>query len=165
MPEVEDDKGADAVTHGGASGAPASMIEGLVTWPSEEPRLIAGRCKSCGAYFFPKFVVTHKADCRERVVEEVLLSRRGKLDTYTVQRFAPPAPFVVNGPFVPYAIGWVALPEGIAVAGMLTGCNLEEIRLNMEVELVVEPAWVEQDGTPALTWKWRPVANGGGSRS
>lgn len=139
------------------AGARAPILEGLFTWPSDKPSLIGGRCTSCGAHFFPKFLVTHTGDCRNRVVEEVLLSRYGELDTFTVQRFPPPPPFVAANPFVPYAIGWVALPEGIAVAGILTGCAIEDIKMHMDLELVVEPAWIGADGTAALTWKWRPV--------
>lgn len=133
------------------------IMEGLFTWPSTEPRLIGGRCKSCGTYYFPKFFTRHKPGCKERQVEEVLLSRRGKLDSFTVQRFPPPKPFVSTDPFTPYAIGWVALPEGIAVAGMITDCKLEDLRMHMDVELVVEKAWVDQEGNEALTWKWRRV--------
>ena len=133
------------------------IMDGLFTWPSDQPRLIAGRCRSCGTYFFPKFLVTHHPDCQQREVDEVLLSTKGTLDTFTIQRFPPPPPFISPDPFVPYAIGWVALPEGIAIAGILTGCDLDAIKLHMELELVIEKAWIDKDGNEALTWKWRPV--------
>ncbi len=131
--------------------------EGLFTWPSGKPQLIGGHCKSCGTYFFPKYYVIHKPGCKERQVEEILLSRKGELDTYTVQHYPPPPPFVSPDPFVPYAIGWVALPEGIAVAGIITGCKLEDIKAHMDVELVAEKAWNDNDGNEVLIWKWRPV--------
>ncbi len=70
--------------------------EGLFTWPADEPCLIGGRCKSCGTYFFPKYYVIHKPGCKERQVEGVLLSRRGKLDSYTIQCYPPPPPFYPN---------------------------------------------------------------------
>jgi len=130
---------------------------GLFTWPSDKPQLIGGRCKSCGTYFFPKYYVVHKPGCKERQMEEVLLSRRGKLDTYTVQYYPPPQPFISPDPFAPYAIGWVALPEGIAAAGIITGCKLEDIKPQMDLELVVEKAWEDNEGNEVLTWKWQPV--------
>jgi len=133
------------------------IMEGFFTWPSDKPQLIGGRCKSCGTYFFPKSSVIHKPDCKDRQVEEVLLSRKGRLDSFTVQRFAPPPPFKSPTPFIPYAIGWVALPEGVAIAGILTGRKIEDFEMNMDVELVVEKAWVEEDGNEAMTWKWRAV--------
>jgi uncharacterized OB-fold protein len=131
--------------------------EGLFTWPSDEPQLIGGRCKSCGTYFFPKFNVKHDPICKNRQAEEVLLGRRGKLESYTVQRFPPPPPFVSPDPFVPYAIGWVALPENIGIVGIITGCRLEDIKMHMDVELVIEKAWEDKEGNEPLTWKWRPV--------
>ena len=131
--------------------------EGIFTWPSDEPHLIGGRCKSCGTYYFPKYYVVHKPGCKEREIEEIPLSRKGKLDTYTVQYYPPPPPFITTVPFVPYAIGWVALPEGIAVAGIITDCKIEDIKQHMNLELVIEKAWEEEDGTEVLTWKWRPA--------
>jgi len=133
------------------------LIEGLFTWPSDEPHLIGGRCKSCSTYFFPKWLVKHKPNCRERHIEEVLLSRRGKLNSYTIQHYPPPPPFKSPDPFIPYAIGWVSLPEGIAIAGIITGAKLEDLKTHMDVELVVEKAWVDEHGNDALTWKWQPV--------
>lgn len=131
--------------------------EGLFTWPSDKPQLIGGRCKSCGTYYFPKYYITHKIGCKDRQTEEVLLSRTGTLDTWTVQHYPPPLPFISPNPFTPYAIGWVALPEGIGVAGIITGCKLEDIKHNMKVELVAEKAWEDAEGNEVLTWKWRPV--------
>ena len=131
--------------------------EGLFTWPAAEPQLIGGRCKSCATYFFPRFYAIHKPGCKERQVEDVLFSRRGKLDSYTIQYYPPPPPFINPEPFVPYAIGMVSLPEGIAILGMITGCKLEDIKLHMDVELIVEKAWDDNEGNEALTWKWRPV--------
>ena len=39
------------------------MVEGLFTWPSDEPRLIASRCKKCGTVAFPKFPICNNPDC------------------------------------------------------------------------------------------------------
>jgi len=58
--------------------------EGLFTWPTDQPRLIAGLCKGCSTYFFSKFSKSRKPSCPQGPVEEVLLSRRGKLASYTI---------------------------------------------------------------------------------
>jgi len=51
-----------------------------------QPQLIGGRCKVCNTYYFPKSFVRHKPDCKDRsATEDVLLSRKGKLYSYTVQ--------------------------------------------------------------------------------
>lgn len=132
-------------------------VEGLFTWPAHEPHLIGARCKGCDTYFFPKFAQFHKPGCPQGPVEEVLLSRRGKLVSYTVQHFPVPSPFVNPEPFVPFAVGTVALPEGIEVIGMLTGVEIEDIKANIDVELVVEKLYEDQEGNEAMTWKFRPV--------
>lgn len=133
------------------------VVEGLFTWPAEAPNLIGGKCDSCSSYCFPKFSNIHKPGCRMRQVKEVLLSRRGRLDSYTIQYYPPPPPFVPTDPFVPYAVGLVALPEGISVLGILTGCNIHALKVNIDVELVVEKLYEDEQGNEALSWKFRPV--------
>jgi uncharacterized OB-fold protein len=61
-------------------------------------------------------------------------------------------------PFAPYAIGLVDLPEGLRVLGMLTGCELDEIRIGMPVELVVEALYTDESGRDVLTYKYAPGA-------
>jgi uncharacterized protein len=56
------------------------VTEGLFTWPSEEPSLIASRRD--GELSFP----ARPGD------ETVLLSRRGTLWGFTTQQFRPPSP-------------------------------------------------------------------------
>ena len=131
-------------------------IEGLFTWPSDAPHLMGGRCKSCGTYFFPRSYVVHKPGCKQGEVEDVLLSRKGKLLSYTIQYYPPPPPFISPDPFVPYGIGLVELPEGINVIGMMTGGAVEDLKTGIAVELVVEKLY-EDGGNEYLTWKFRPV--------
>lgn len=67
------------------------LKEGQFTMPSipgEQPRLIGSRCRACGEYFFPKQVAC--ANCLKQDMEEVLLSPRGKLYSYTIVRQRPP---------------------------------------------------------------------------
>lgn len=132
-------------------------VEGLFTLEPDGPRLIGGKCNSCGTYFFPKFYQLHKKDCKDKEVQEVLLSRRGQLVSYTVQYYPPPPPFVCPDPFVPYGIGMVALPEGINVLGILTGVAIEDLKMKMDVELVLEKLYEDKEGNEVLGWKFRPI--------
>lgn len=125
---------------------------GLFTWPSSEPRLIGSRCKSCGTYSFPKSYTCPNPDCDAKDVEEVLLARRGKLASYTIQRYNPPL-FKME-PFRPFAIGLVELPEGINVLGMLT--TTENLKMGMDLETIVEGLYTEGENE-VMTWKFRPV--------
>ncbi|MBI4294679.1 MAG: OB-fold domain-containing protein [Chloroflexi bacterium] len=132
-------------------------VEGLFTWPSDEPRLIGARCKSCGEFFFPKSFPTHNPTCKNRELEEVLLSRRGKLWSYTVHHYPPPPPFMAPKPFVPFGIASVELPEGIKVLGMTTDCVPEKLKIGTEMEMVVEKLYEDKDGNEVMGWKFRPV--------
>jgi uncharacterized OB-fold protein len=54
-------------------------------------------------------------------------------------------PFVFKPPFVPFPIGNVRLPEGIAVLGQMTRCKYEDLKIGIDVELVLERLF-EEDG-------------------
>jgi len=132
------------------------IAEGFFTWPSAEPRLIGGRCKNCGRYFFPKAYPLHKVNCQKQEIEEVLLSKWGKLQSYTWQYYQPPPPFKAPEPFVPYGISMVELPEGLNVVGIMTDCTIEDLKIGMEVEIVVESLYCDEQGNEYLTWKFKP---------
>ena len=133
------------------------ITEGFFTWPADEPRLIGGRCKSCGRYFFPKAYPLHKIGCHKQEIEEVLLNKRGKLRSHTWQYYEPPPPYKGPSPFVPYGIAMVELPEGLNVVGIMTGCSRENLKMGMDVELVVEALYRDKRGNEYLTWKFRPA--------
>jgi enoyl-CoA hydratase len=128
---------------------------GLFTWPSSEPRLIGSRCRSCGTYSFPKSYSCPNPDCDVKDVEEVQLSGRGKLASYTIQRYNPPL-FKME-PFRPFAIGLVELPEGINVLGILT--TTDNLKIGMALEMVVEGLYTEGENE-VVTWKFKPIQEG-----
>jgi uncharacterized OB-fold protein len=57
---------------------------------------------------------------------------------FTVQRFAPKSPPYVapEGGFVPFAVGYVELPEGIKVEAVLDCTDFSELEGDAEVTLV-----------------------------
>ena len=131
------------------------VVEGVFTWPSDDPRLIGSNCRTCGEHFFPKVKSCQNPDCPDKSgVEDVLLSKTGKLWSYTIQHYAPPLPY--RGP-VPLIIGLVGLPENQKVMGQLTGCREEELKIGMAMELVIEKLFVDEEGREVLTWKFKPV--------
>lgn len=138
------------------------VAEDLFRADTEGPALVGTRCTGCGTHYFPKSLSCRNPDCDAKTVEEVLLGRRGRLYSYTVQAYRPPALFR-GDPWAPYAIGLVDLPEGLRVMGMLTGCEPEEIRIEMPVELLVEPLYRDEAGREVLTYKYAPSAEGAAS--
>jgi uncharacterized OB-fold protein len=133
-------------------------VDGLFTWPSTEPRLIAGRCSECDSYFFPSYAELHRPNCSGGPVEQTTLSRTGVVVSYTVQRYRPPEPFVAPDPFEPMPMATVAFPEGIQVPGMLTGIALTDLRVGIEVEVCAVPLYTDPAGVEALTYAFLPVA-------
>ncbi|MEU3458048.1 OB-fold domain-containing protein [Micromonospora sp. NPDC006766] len=118
--------------------------------------LVGSRCTGCGTHYFPKSLSCRNPRCETKRVEEVLLGRHGTLYSYTVQGYRPPALFGMD-PWTPYAIGLVQLPEGLRVLGMLTGCDLDEIRIGMPLRLLAEPLYRATDGREVLTYKFSPL--------
>jgi len=134
-------------------------VEGWFTLDAE-PRLLGKRCRACGCVYFPKpSLYCRNPDCQSQDLEEVELSRRGRVWSYTDAQYQPPPPFVVRGDgFEPFAIAAVELEkEGIVVLGMVAdGYGVADLKVGREVELVVEELYSE-GGTEYVVWKWKPV--------
>lgn len=134
-----------------------AAIDGLFSWSADEPHLIGSRCKSCGTVNFPSRALCNNPHCNKKDVEEILLSRRGKIYSYTIQFYEPPPPFHPANPFVPFGIGLVELPEGIRIVGMMTQCDVKDLEFDMDVELVVEKLYEDGNGNEVVGWKWKPI--------
>ena len=137
-------------------------IEGWFTLDEAAPALIGTRCGGCGTYFFPKeTVVCRNPRCFSTELEEVELSRRGRVWSFTNNCYPPPEPYVSPDPFVPYAIAAVELErEKMVVLGQVAdGIAVEELEAGLEVELVLDTLYEDEDNS-YLVWKWRPTAAG-----
>jgi uncharacterized OB-fold protein len=117
------------------------VAEGLFSWPSDEPRLIGGRCRSCGTITFPK-----QGSCR-----------RGTLWTFTVQGFPPKAPYAGPEPFTPYGVGYVELAGRVLVEARLTENDPARLAIGAEMELVIVPFRRDEDGHDIVTFAFSPV--------
>ena len=137
-------------------------VEGLFTHDPEEPRLIGGRVPGTDSYFFPKHLGGSDPRVGPAEPEEVLLSRRGRVWSYTTSHYRPPPPFVAaSEPYEPITIAAVELEtEQMVVLGQCVGgISPEDLRVGMEMELVVETLYADDD-CEYQGWKWRPVAAG-----
>jgi uncharacterized OB-fold protein len=129
------------------------VAKGLFTWPSDDPRFIASRCKACGEVFFPSSDHCANPNCGNSEVEEILLSKKGKLYSFTIQYYQPPKPFVPANPFVPFGIGLVEFPEGVRICGQMVDCNPEkDLKLNLDVEMIIDSL-----DEKVVAWKFRIV--------
>lgn len=134
-------------------------IEGWFTMDAE-PRLLGLKDSESGTYFFPKDVaITRAPGYADAPLEEVELSRRGKLWSYTTNHYKPPEPYVAPDPFVPYTVAAVELPEErMVVLGQLApGTDPATLEVGAEMELILDTLY-EDDENEYLVWKWKPVA-------
>jgi len=127
-------------------------VEGWFT-TGAQPALIGTRCSSCGTYHFPaETFFCRNPSCASSDLDQVELSRRGTVWSFTVNHYPPPPPYVSPDPFEPYAVAAVELTEErIVILGQVAG-DTSALGIGAEVEVVVEPL---TDGP--LVWKWRPV--------
>jgi uncharacterized OB-fold protein len=110
--------------------------------------LTANKCKSCGQIFFPK--AAYCLSCLGEDMEEVKLSRRGKLYTYTIGRL-PSMHFES-----PYAIGYVDLPEGVRVFAPLVMMEDKPLQIGMDMEVTIDKLWQEEDNE-IIGYRFKPV--------
>ena len=137
-------------------------LEGFFTMPPEEPHLLANKCKSCGNIFFPKATSCLNNNCKKtEPLEDVSLSRRGKLYTFTVNHYAAPPPYHAPDPFVPYATGSIDLPEGLRVEAMIaSGYDEKSLKVGMEMELIIDKLYDDEEtGNEVICWKFKPVSS------
>lgn len=135
------------------------IADGLFTWPGDAPQLIGSRCGVCGETTFPRANACPR--CTSTDVAEHLLGTRGRLWTWTVQCFRPKPPFGLDADadFEPYGVGYVELDGETRVETRLTGVDLEQIEIGMDLELVIEPLWRDGD-TEVVTFAFAPVTGG-----
>src|SRR5699024_3174011 len=136
----------------------APVLEGWFTQDEKAPHLIGTRCTNCGTYHFPpQAVFCRNPACGSDELEEVQLSRSGKLWSFTNACYPPPPPYVCEEPIEPHAIAAVELAEEqmVVLGQVVKGTDIEGLEIGLEMELALEtiPA---QDGE-RLTWKWRPA--------
>jgi uncharacterized OB-fold protein len=92
------------------------------------------------------------------------LGRRGRLWTFTTQEYLPKEPY--EGPeteetFAGYALGYVELPGEVMVEARLTEADPTRLEIGMELELVLVPFRIEDDGTEVTTYAFAPVEGSG----
>ena len=128
-----------------------------------EPRLLASRCTTCGNLVFPPHPSDAASFCRNpgcdgAEFEEVPLSNRGTIWSFTTNHYAPPSPYVAADPFEPFSVAAVELPrEKMVVLGQVAeGVDPAALRVGDEVELALGTLF-EDDDHEYVVWKWKPT--------
>jgi hypothetical protein len=136
-------------------------VEGWFTLDPARPALLGTRCRACGTCFFPREeTFCRNPACAGTAFEEIELSRRGRLWSYTNNVYQPPAPYVAPAdPYRPFAVAAVELErERMVVLGQVVdGVEVADLEVGMEMELVVDRL-SEDAEHEYVVWKWKPAA-------
>jgi len=133
-------------------------IANVFTWPADDPQLLGGQCRDCGAITFP--VQSRCPRCGTQSMDERPLPRRGTLVSWTTQEFPPSVPYMgdpTGDSFEPFGIGLVQLDDVVRVESRLTECDPQQLDFGMEVELRIVPFYVDKDGNDVITFAFAPV--------
>ncbi len=131
--------------------------ENLFDMSEGKPSLIVTHCTSCGDYFFPKTFTCHNPNCTGKNVEDTHLSRRGKVENFSVMNYPPPPPFVAKEPYEPIVCAAVEFPEGITIIGMMEDVTADEVTVGQEVEVTVGTLYTKKTGEDVIAWKFKAV--------
>lgn len=131
--------------------------EGLLTLPLcplDQVRLIGSKCNNCGEVMFGETATC--GHCASDDTKQIALSNRGILWTYTIIRHRPPGDYKGPDPFIPFGEGLVELPEGIRVLSVID-CDLDKLEIGMDLELVVEKLFQDEQGNDVIAFKFKAV--------
>lgn len=126
----------------------------------DAPVLLGSRCRTCATVAFPKEVAfCRNPECAGTDFDEVPLSRRGRIWSYTDARYQPPAPFVAAESYQPFCLAAVELAEEkmVVLGQVVSGVQASDLAIGDEAELVLDTLY-EDDEHEYVVWKWRPLA-------
>lgn len=115
--------------------SPTSNPETQPFWDAAaQGRFLVRRCAACGrAHWYPRAICPF---CFSDKTEWQPSSGKGRIYSYSVMRRAP----------APYAIAHVTLDEGPTMLTNIVDCNLDALKIGLEVKLVFKRS---EDGQPA----------------
>jgi len=113
------------------NGAILPTVENFYNFCAEK-KLMAVKCKSCGAIICPPRAICPK--CFGHTFEWTELAGKGKLLTFTIIYF-PPSQFQA---MAPYAVGIIKLGEGPQLPGMIKQVRLTDLKIGMELQVDFE---------------------------
>lgn len=138
-------------------------VEGWFTADPARPALLGSRCTTCATVAFPREATfCRNPGCGGREFDEIELSRRGTVWSFTNACYQPPPPYVpVTDPFEPFTIAAVELAEErmVVLGQMVDGVGVDDLHAGMEVELTLGTLF-EDDEHRYLMWRWEPVGDG-----
>lgn len=115
---------------------------------SGRPRLKIGCCRKCGTVSFPAAPVC--ASCLSEDIGIETAEGSGELYAYSIVHQAP------KGWVVPYALGYVDLPNGLRVLGHIEA-DFKSLRSGLPVDLALGTVRLGPDGEPMQSYVFKPA--------
>lgn len=128
------------------------LQEGLYATVDGEARLIASACDACQRVFFPRRSFCGR--CSSPAMRQQPLSRTGVLHAFSLIDRKPK--LAVIDP--PYVQAQVAMPEGVHVFTVLSGCDHDQLRIGMEVEMYLDAVPAPDGKGQVEAYMFRAVA-------
>ncbi len=133
------------------------LTEGLYSIPDsseEEPSLIGSKCIQCGEVYFPKRLRDFCVHCQKTGIEEIKLNVQGVISNFTIAIQGPAGGFYKGA--VPYAYGFVDLPEGVRIQTQFSG-NLNKLQIGEKVGLVLEKIAEDDQGRDIISYMFELI--------
>ena len=134
------------------------ITEGIFTTPLSPPeqvRLKGCKCRNCGEVFWGERSFCE--NCSSDDLEDLVLSNRGNLYSYTIIEHRPAGDYKGPEPFIPFGLGLVELPEGVRIITPLTVNDPAQLKIGMEMELLMEKFCEDEDGSEVMAFKFKPI--------
>jgi hypothetical protein len=127
--------------------------ERLKISPDGKAYLIGMKCKGCEETIFPKAFIC--PNCSSEDLEEVALSNKGKIWSYTIVH----ASYGVNmlGLEPPYPAAFVELSDGGYVHTAIVGCDPDDVKVGMDVEMDLVKVG-ESEGKEEVAYVFKPAS-------
>jgi benzoylsuccinyl-CoA thiolase BbsA subunit len=121
--------------------------EHFIFSPSDKPRLIGSQCNCCKDFSFPKSAIC--PTCLSEDIEEIGLSRRGNLYSYSVIHVGR------EKQNLPYALGYIDLPEGVRIFAHLT--ETTGLQVDIPVEISIHKSGINENSEPIYQFSFTPI--------
>ena len=131
--------------------APVKIRPRIGRWesaPDGEVTLIGSRCPFCNETFFP--ALSTCAKCGRTEMQEARINGPARLGAFTIVHQAP------AGFSTPLAVGYGEFDGGVLVLAPIDG-PLDRVTSGMVLGLHEGPTWVDEDGEPMVSYRFRPV--------
>lgn len=112
-------------------------------------RFRIGCCRACGALSFPASPVC--GECLSKEIGIDTVEGSGELYAYSIVHQAP------KGWVVPYALGYVDLPNGLRILGHIAS-DFTQLRSGLAVELALGVVRQSPDGKPVASYVFKTAA-------